>query len=593
MNLKELVAVARGERPADLLLKNARIVNTLVGEIEQGDVAIYDGRIAGVGDYDQAKEIIDLRGRFLAPGLINGHTHIESSMLHPARYAQAVVPRGTLAAVTDLHEIANVCGLEGMRFVMGWAQRLPLDMLFMAPSCVPATHLETSGARISSREVEEILAYPNVIGLGEMMNFPAVVNGDEEVLQKISAAKGRVIDGHAPGLACKELNAYLSTGILSDHESTTLEEGREKLRRGMHLMIREGSSEKNLDALLPLVTDSTYKRCFFVVDDRSCSDLLREGDIDAIVRKATSRGLEPVRAIQMATINAAEYFRLYDMGAIAPGYVANLITVSDLAKLEIDMVFYRGKMVARESKPLFSLPPVSPELEDTVHIKPLTTESLSLRALPIPCHSEPRRDRGEESHRSARALRGNLSRENYPVIEIIPGQIITRKAMENMKVVDGVVMPDVERDILKLTVVERHKASGNIGLGLVKGFGLKRGALASSVAHDSHNIIAVGANDLDILTAIEEIRKLQGGLVVCVNRQILASLPLPIAGLLSPEPLDVVVTLHEKVERAAASLGSLPPSPFAILSFLALPVIPELRLTDLGLVDVAEFKLIN
>ena len=570
MNLKKLISVARGETPADLLLKNARIVNTFIGEIEQADVAIYGDRIAGVGDYDKAKEIIDLQGRFLAPGLINGHTHIESSMLHPARYAQAVVPRGTLAVVTDLHEIANVCGPEGIKFVMDWARKLPLDMLFMAPSCVPATHLETSGAQISSKEVKKLLASPNVIGLGEMMNFPGVISGDEEVLQKIGASQGKVIDGHAPGLGGKELNAYLSAGILSDHESTTLEGGKEKLRRGMYLMIREGSSEKNLDALLLLVTDNTYKRCLFVVDDRSCSDLLREGDIDAVVRKAIDRGLEPVRAIQMATINTAEYFRLHDRGAIGPGYMANLITITDLAKLEIDMVFYQGKLVASQGKLLSSLPPVTLELKDTVRIKPIMVKSLSLRA-----------------------KQSNLSEESYPVIEIIPGQIVTKKAMEQIKIVDGTVMPDVERDILKLVVVERHKASGNIGLGLVKGFGLKRGALASSVAHDSHNIIAVGANDLEILKAIEEINRLQGGLVVCADLEILASLPLPIAGLLSPEPLDIVVSQYETAERAAASLGNLPPAPFSILSFLALPVIPELRLTDLGLVDVNEFKLIK
>jgi adenine deaminase len=576
MNLKKLISVARGETPADLLLKNCRVVNTFIGEIEQGNVAIYGDRIAGVGDYDKAKEIIDLQGRFLAPGLINGHTHIESSMLHPARYAQAVVPRGTLAVVTDLHEIANVCGPEGIKFVMDWARKLPLDMLFMAPSCVPATHLETSGAQISSKEVKKILASPNVIGLGEMMNFPGVVSGDDEVLQKIGASQGKVIDGHAPGLTGKELNAYLSAGILSDHESTTLEGGKEKLRRGMYLMIREGSSEKNLDALLLLITDNTYKRCFFVVDDRSCSDLLREGDIDAVVRKAIDRGLEPVRAIQMATINTAEYFRLYNRGAIGPGYIANLITITDLAKLEIDMVFYQGKLVAKQGKLLFPPPPVTLELKNTVRIKPLMGKSLKI---PLP-----RRERLDE---------GETSEENYPVIEIIPGQIVTKKAVEKIKVVDGTVMPDVERDILKLVVVERHKASGNIGLGLVKGFGLKKGALASSVAHDSHNIIAVGANDLDILKAIEEINRLQGGLVVCADLEILASLPLPIAGLLSPEPLDVVVFQHEKVERAAASLGNLPPAPFSILSFLALPVIPELRLTDLGLVDVVEFKLIK
>ena len=565
MNLKELISVARGDTPADLLLKNAQIVNTFIGEIEQGDVAIYADRIAGIGDYDKAREVADLEGAFLAPGLINGHTHIESSMLHPARYAQAVVPRGTLALVTDLHEIANVCGSRGIKFVTDLARQLPLDMLFMAPSCVPATNLETSGARISSREVKRILGHPRIIGLGEMMNFPGVVTGDEKVLKKISAAEGKVIDGHAPGLSGKELNAYLSAGIPSDHESTTLEEGEEKLRRGMYLMIREGSSEKNLDALLPLVTDNTYKRCFFVVDDRSCSDLLREGDIDAVVRKAISRGLDPVRAIQMATINPAEYFRLHDRGAIAPGYMANFVTVTDLTKLEIDAVFYRGKPVGKQGKPLFLPPPVTLELRDTVRIKSPTARSLKIAA----------------------------TGETYPVIEISPGQIVTRKTVEKVKVVDGAVVADVDRDMLKLVVVERHRASGNIGVGLVKGFGLKKGALASSVAHDSHNIIAVGTNDFDILKAIEEIKTLQGGLVVCANLEVLASLPLPIAGLLSPEPLDIVVSQYEKVEKAAACLGDLPPSPFAILSFLALPVIPELRLTDLGLVDVNESRLMK
>ncbi len=566
--------MARGEAPADLVLKNARIINTFVGEIEQGNVAIYGDRIAGIGDYDEAKEIIDLQGNYLAPGLIDGHTHIESSMLHPARYAQAVVPRGTLTVVTDLHEIANVCGLKGIKFVIDWAQKLPLDMLFMAPSCVPATTLETSGAQIGTEEVKGLLTSPNVIGLGEVMNFPGVLSGDEKVLNKIIASQGSVIDGHAPGLKGKGLNAYIAAGIFSDHECTTLEEGKEKLERGMYLMIREGSSEKNLDALLPLVTDNTYKRCFFVVDDRSCSDLLHEGDIDWVLREAISKGLEPIRALQMATINTAEYFRLYDRGAIAPGYLANLVTITDLSKLEIDMVFYKGKLVARQGRPLFSLPQLKANsyqlTANTVRIKPLTTELLSLRA-----------------------KRSNLTEETYPIIEIVPGQIATKKRVEKVKVVDGMIVPDLEKDILKLVVVERHKASGNIGLGLVKGFGLKQGALASSVAHDSHNIIAVGTNDFDILKAIEEIERLQGGLVACGNHKVLASLPLPVAGLLSPEPLEVVVAQFEKLEKVAASLGNLPPAPFSILSFLALPVIPELRLTDLGLVDVVAFKLIK
>jgi adenine deaminase len=570
MNLSRLISVARGESEADLILRDARIINTFTREIEQADVAIHAGTIAGIGDYSEARATIDLQGAFLAPGLINGHTHIESSMLHPARYAEAVLARGTLAVVSDLHEIASVCGLEGITFVMNWMQRLPIDLIFMAPSCVPATHLETSGAQLGFEVVRKLLAHQNVNGLGEVMNFPGVIGGDPAILRKIGASRRKVIDGHAPGLTGKDLNAYLCAGIGSEHEATTPEEGKEKLRRGMHLMIREGSSEKNLDALLPLVTDSTYQRCFFVVDDRSCSDLLREGDVDAVVRKAIRTGLEPVRAIQMATVNTARYFRLYDRGAVAPGYRADLITITDLTDLEIDMVFHHGKLLARRGRSLFPMPRVAPELTDTLRMKSVTVDQLSMRA-----------------------KQSGSGEQSYPVIQIVPGQIITRKMWETIKVADGVLMPDVERDILKLVVVERHNATGNIGLGLVRGFGLKKGALASSVAHDSHNVIVVGTHDADILKAIEEVGRLQGGLVVCVNGEILASLPLPIAGLLSPEPLDVVVSQYEQVEKAAAGLGELPQAPFSILSFLALPVIPELRLTDLGLVDVIEFKLIR
>lgn len=566
MSLAELISVARGDAPADLILKNARIINTFVGTIEEGNVAIYKDRIAGIGGYDNAKQTIDLKGSYLAPGLINGHTHIESSMLHPIQYAQAVVPRGTSAVVTDLHEITNVAGLDGMRFVINWARRLPLDMFFMVPSCVPATHMETSGAEITEDDSKKALRWRNVVGLGEMMNFPGVINGLEQVVNKILAAQGKVIDGHAPGVTNKQLNAYLAAGIRSDHESTSRKEGEEKLKRGMYLMIREGSSEKNLDELLPLVTDKTYKRCLFVVDDRNCSDLLREGDIDAVVRKAIHRGLDPVRAIQLATINSAEYFRLYDRGGIAPGYIANLITIADLSRLEINMVFYKGKLVAREGKTLVSAPETSAgELTDTMHIKPFTIESLKLTA------------KG-----------GNL-----PVIEIMPSQIITRKRIEQVKTQQGAVVPDIQADILKLVVVERHKATGNIGLGMVKGFGLKKGALASSIAHDSHNIVAVGTNDADLFTAIKEVEKLRGGLVVCVDGKISAALPLPIAGLLSPEPLKIVADKFENTEKTAAELGNLPPAPFALLSFVALPVIPELRLSDLGLVDVLAFKLIT
>ncbi len=560
-----LIQVAKGELPADLVLANARVVNVFTGEIEPGNVAIYQGSIAGVGDYHQAKEVLDLEGRYLAPGLIDGHTHLESSMLDVAQYARAVVPRGTLAVVTDLHEIANVAGLAGMKYVMSRARRLPLELFLMAPSCVPSTSLGTSGASLGVAELRQVLRWKGCIGLGEVMNFPGVLSGDLGILSKIDLTRGKVADGHAPGVSGKNLSAYIAAGIYSDHESVTLDEAREKLRQGMFIMIRQGSSEKNLAALLPLVTDKTYKRCMLVVDDRSCVDLLRDGDIDAVVRQAIAGGLDPVRALQLATLNPAEYFRLDRLGAIAPGYQANLIVIGDLARLRIDMVFYRGRLVARDGKPLFSVAQSSGRELDTIHIKPFGVEALRLKAVA----------------------------EAEPVIEIVPGQIITRKRREKVKIIDGAVMPDVSRDILKLVVVERHKASGNIGLGLVKGFGLKTGALASSIAHDAHNIVAVGTNDEDIFTAVKQIEKLQGGLVVASGGKVLASLALPIAGLLSDEPMEVVVAKLNRLEQMATSLGTTLPSPFSTLSFLALPVIPELRLTDLGLVDVNEFKLLK
>ncbi len=563
MDVERLISVAKGETPADLILANARIVNTLNGEIEEGNVAICGQMIAGVGDYKQGQQVIDLKGKYLSPGLINGHIHPESSMLHISQYAKAVVPRGTLAVVTDFHEIANVSGIRGIKYMMSCARPLPLDLYLMVPSCVPATHLETSGATLTARDIKAILSWENVIGLGEVMNFTGVIVADREVLAKIACSRGRVIDGHAPGLKGKELNAYISVGILSDHESTSLEEAREKLSRGMYVMIREGSSEKNLEALLPLVSDKTYKRCLFVVDDRSCADLLRDGDIDAVVRKAIRLGLDPVRAIQLATINSAEYFRLHGLGAIAPGYVANVIVVGDLSAFETEMVFYHGELVAKEGEALFS--PIVAEDEKmtrTVKVKPFAVEALRMPA-------------EEWAH---------------PIIEIVPNQITTKKVEERPKVEKGFVLPDIERDILKLVVVERHKATRNIGLGLVKGFGLKRGALASSIAHDSHNIVAVGTRDEDIYVAIKEIERLQGGLVIAADGVVLGSLPLPIAGLLSPEPLAVVVERFEKLQGIARDLGTGLGDPFATLSFLALPVIPELRLTDKGLVDVNAFK---
>jgi adenine deaminase len=564
--LEQLIAVARGDARGDLLLANARIVNVFTAEIEEGDVVLFDGRIAGIGQGYKGREVVDLRGAYLLPGFINGHTHIESSMLSIGQYARAVVARGTTSVITDLHELANVAGLRALRRLLKDAARLPLDVFLMAPSCVPATDLETAGASLEPRDIAAALRWQNTLGLGEMMNFPGVVSGDRHSLDKLRAARGRPIDGHAPGLAGKGLNAYLAAGPRSDHESTSLEEGREKLRRGMHLMIREGTSEKNLEDLLPLVTDDTYPRCLLVVDDRSCKDLLQDGDMDAVVRKAIRLGLSPIRAIQLATINPATYFGLSDRGAIAPGFTANLIVVEDLSDLQPRQVYHGGRLVARAGQALFPAALSIPRrLRHTFHIAPFGEDAFALRT--------PER--------------------RLPVIGIVPGQIITRKLMEAVKVEDGRVLADIERDILKLAVVERHRATGNIGLGLVKGFGLKRGALASSVAHDSHNVIVVGTNDRDMYAAVREVERMQGGLTAVAEGRVLASLPLPVAGLMSAQPLETVVAQLEAVEGAAASLGANVPAPFAILSFLALPVIPELKLTDKGLVDVGKGSFVD
>jgi adenine deaminase len=557
--LEELIAVARGDAPGDLLLANARIVNVFTSEIEEGDVLLFEGRIAGIGRGYTARQVVDLGGSYLLPGFINGHTHIESSMLSIGQYARAVVPRGTTSVVTDLHELANVAGLWALRRLLRDAARLPLDVFLMAPSCVPATGLETAGASLGPQDIARALRWPNTLGLGELMNFPGVLAADAGCLAKARVVGDRLIDGHAPGLTGKGLNAYLAAGPRSDHESTRREEGRDKLRRGMHLMIREGTTEKNLEELLPLVTDDTYPRCLLVVDDRSARDLLHDGDLDAVVRKAIRLGLSPVRAVQLGTVNAATYFGLSARGGIAPGYLANLIVADDLSDLRARQVYYRGQLVAEDGRAIFpAAVPIPRRLLRTMHIAPFGPEAFVLRP------AEPR----------------------LPVIEIVPGQIITRKVMEEARVEDGQVLANTERDILKLAVVERHHATGNVGLGLVKGFGLQRGALASSFAHDSHNVVVVGTSDADMHAAVREVERMRGGLTALEGGRPLASLSLPVAGLMSPEPLETVAAQLEAVEAAAVSLGATVPAPFAVLSFLALPVIPELKLTDKGLVDV-------
>jgi adenine deaminase len=512
--------------------------------------------ITGVGDY-QGKEEIDLRNKFLLPGLMDAHVHLESSMVTPGEYAQAVVPQGTTTVITDPHEIANVLGLEGIRYIMNSSENLPLDVFIMLPSCVPATKFETSGARLEAEDLKQLIDHPRVLGLGEVMNFPGVINEDPGILKKIALFKNRIIDGHAPGLSGEDLRKYIRAGIGSDHECTTKEEAEEKLRAGMTIMIREGSASKNLKDLIPIVNNETYKKCLLCTDDRNPIDLLEEGHMNFLIKKAVSLGLEPLRAIQMATINTARYFRLKDRGAIAPGYKADLVVVDDLKNFKVEMVFKNGELVAKEGGLLSPIKEEKPPMvTKTFHVKPLKKEDFQIKETP--------------------------SR----IIGIISNEIVTQSLDERVKIRNGFAVSDITRDILKIAVIERHKKTGNIGLGFIKGVGLKEGALGTSVAHDSHNIVVVGTDDRDMLSVSQEIIKMQGGLVICNKGRILGSLPLPIAGIMSDQDLTSVRTKLEELHNIALSLGIKLKEPFMTLSFLALPVIPELKITDKGLVDV-------
>jgi len=558
----ELLRAARGTTKVDLLLKNARLVNVFSGEVYAEHVAGWDKFIVGFGEYE-ARKVVDLEGAFLAPGFIDGHVHIESSMMDVPEFARAVVPLGTTSVVADPHEIANVMGYDGIRYMLESSKYNPLNVFIMLPSCVPASPLETSGSELRAFDIYPFFKEKWVLGLGEVMNFPGVINGSPDVLDKLKIIHGKRVDGHAPGLTGKDLNAYAASGIASDHECTTVDEAREKLRVGMHIMIREGTAAHNLKSLLPLVTPENSHRCFFVTDDRHPGDLVREGHMNFIVRSAIELGLAPVTAIQMATLNTARYFMLNEHGAIAPGFFADMVVLGSLEAVDVKQVYKNGKLVAENGEPIWD-PPARPTmpLRGSVNIRWLDGMEFKIPA------------------------RGSRVR----VIDIVPDEIITKAAVEEARVEGGLAVADPGRDILKLAVIERHRATGQMGFGFVRGFGLREGALATTIAHDSHNVIVVGTNDEDMMAAVIGLNKLGGGMAVAKGGRVIGDLPLPIAGLMTNRPLDEVDKQMGSLVEFARLLGCRQNDPFMTLSFLALPVIPELKLTDQGLVDVNKFE---
>ena len=563
MQTGEFINASRGNPPCDLLLKNARIVDVFSGEIMAGSVAVSGGRVAGIGEYP-ARTTVDLGGRFVAPGFIDSHVHIESSMACVGEFARAVVVRGTTAVVADPHEIANVLGAGGIRYMLESAEDQPINVFYTLPSCVPATDMETAGARLAAADLEPFFHDPRIVALGEMMNYPGVLNGDPDVLEKIEAARrhGKPVDGHAPGLSGRDLAAYVAAGITSDHECTTAAEALEKLAAGMHIMIRQGTGARNLSALLPIVTERSSPRLMWCTDDRHPHDLLNEGHIDSIVAAAIRTGVAPVTAIRMATLNPAERFGLTHLGAVAPGRQADLVVFSDLTAFRVEDVYVRGELIAKNGRPVAGIRTPAP-------VPAPPSMKVNLPALDF---SRPA---------GGRRLR---------VIDVIPDQIVTRQAIESAPVEGNRLVSDPSRDLLKIAVVERHTGSGRIGLGMVRGIGLKQGALASSVAHDSHNIIVAGVTDADMAAAVGAVVEMGGGIAAAAGGRMAAGLPLPVAGLMSLEPVQSVSAAMDRLVAAAHDFGSGLKDPLMTLSFLALPVIPELKITDRGLVDVLQFR---
>ncbi len=554
--LKHLIHAVEGRFRPDLVLKGGRVLNVFSGEVGRIDVAVWKGFIVGLGDYD-ADRVIDATSKFILPGFIDSHMHIESSLLIPAEYARAALLHGTTTAVADPHEIANVLGKRGIRYMLEASEGLPFDFYFMLPSCVPASTLDTSGAALSASDLAVFMRHRRVIGLAEVMSYPEVLAAKPDMLAKLELFRGMVIDGHAPGLTGKDLAAYVCAGPSSDHECTSADEAREKLGLGMTVYVREGSAAKNLDALLPAVTPENSRFFCFATDDLFPEDL-RMGGINRIIKKAVERGLDPVTAVRMATINPAVRFGLGGKGAIAPGYDADVAVVDNLRDFSVSMVLKKGRVVVKDGKVV--VPVRAPRL--TYASNTIKTATIRLRDFEVEAETDMVR-----------------------VIGLIPDQIETEELIMPAPIKGGRICPDIERDILKLAVVERHHKTGNIGIGLVTGFGLKSGCLASSVSHDSHNIIAVGVSDEDIYRAVMEIIKMKGGMVVADRGRVVSRLPLPVAGLMSYNGIEFVVGSLTELEQAARSRGVITEHPFGVLSFLALPVVPKLRLTDKGLVD--------
>ncbi|HKQ47259.1 MAG TPA: adenine deaminase [Phycisphaerae bacterium] len=569
-HLRQLIDVAAGRRPADLVLKNSKIVNVVSHEIQEGDIAIVGERIAGIGDY-QATKTIDLAGRYVAPGFIDAHVHIESSLLAVPEFAQVVTAHGTTAVVADPHEFANVMGAEGISYVLREAKYAPIDVYVMLSSCVPASPLETAGAQLTSEDLAPFLSNPWVLGLAEMMNYPGVIEGDAEVLAKLAICKERVIDGHAPAVKGAALTAYAAAGIMSDHECTRAEEAAEKLRRGLCIMIREGSQTRNLAALLSLVKPETADRFMFCTDDKDVRDLLEEGQIDYMVRTAIAGGLDPILAVKLAGFNAARYFGLRQAGAILPGYRADLAVLEDLKSCRVVETYHRGRLVAEDGRCVVDRPTATGRaaLRSSVDVHWIEPKDFVVAAPPGATSQSP---------------------PKIHVIHVLENRIDTERSVESAAVRDGQLVADASRDLAKLVVIERHRASGEIGRGFVRGFNLQRGAMASSVAHDAHNIIVVGMSDEDMMAAAVRLVKMRGGLVVAADGNVVAEVPLPIAGLVSDEPAEAVADKLREVCAAARQLGCRLEQPFMALSFLSLSVIGKLKLTNLGLIDVERFE---